>query len=60
MEDAFLDGYGSDPRDRERWPVELLREAVGTAAWAFQTGNEAFEAHGRECLDRALGLFPAV
>ncbi|WP_024874501.1 hypothetical protein [Saccharomonospora piscinae] len=34
LEDAFLSGYGSDPRDPEVWRIELLREAIGTAVWA--------------------------
>lgn len=53
LEEAFLDGYGCDPRDA-RWQVELLREAIGTATWAYLRGDEEFEAHGHRCLTAAL------
>src|SRR5690606_20278602 len=33
LEGAFLEGYGTDPRDATTWPVMMLREAIGTAAW---------------------------
>jgi hypothetical protein len=46
LESAFLDGYGSDPRDPATWRRERIRAAVGTAAWAHQVGDEAFEAQG--------------
>lgn len=56
LEAAHLEGYGGDPRD-ETWPVECLRQAVSTAAWAHQMGDEPFEHHGLEMIDRALELF---
>lgn len=54
LEAAFLDGYGGDPRVEPRWGIELLREAIGTAAWAYQAGDADFEAHGQRSLARAL------
>jgi len=45
-EDAFLAGYGADPREPDAWFRSRVREAIGTAAWAFQVGDEAFEAEG--------------
>ncbi|UNK69586.1 aminoglycoside phosphotransferase family protein [Microbacterium sp. H1-D42] len=50
-------GYGADPRDPERWRMDALREAVGTACWAFTIGDEAFEAQGHRMLTEALGAF---
>lgn len=52
---AHHDGYGDDPRD-ETWPMECLRQAVSTAAWAYQMNDEPFEQHGLEMIDRALRL----
>ncbi|GAA5149125.1 hypothetical protein GCM10025768_11840 [Microbacterium pseudoresistens] len=57
LEAAFLDGYGGDPRDPERWRIDQLREAVGTAVWAFRVGDEAFEAQGHRMLAEALVAF---
>lgn len=57
LEAAFLRGYGCDPRDPSRWPMMQLREAIGTAAWAHQVGDEAFEAQGHRMLAEALGAF---
>ncbi|GAB2684348.1 phosphotransferase [Thalassiella azotivora] len=57
LERAFLRGYGDDPRDAATWPVELLREAVGTAVWAYGVGDGAFEAQGHRMLTEALARF---
>lgn len=57
LEAAFLRGYGPDPRDPLAWPVQLLREAIGTASWAYQVGDAAFEAQGHRMLGEALSLF---
>ena len=57
LETAFLRGYGGDPRDARVWRMDLLREAVGTAVWAYLVGDEAFEAQGHWMLERALGRF---
>ncbi len=54
LEPAFFRGYGFDPRDPDRWPVMMLREAIGTTAWAYQVGNGAFEAQGHRMLAEAL------
>lgn len=54
LADAFAEGYGSDPREDPLWPVEQLREAVGTAAYAFQIGDLDFEAQGHRMLREAL------
>lgn len=35
LEHAFFDGYGTDPRDPELWAIFTLREAIGTAVWAY-------------------------
>lgn len=57
LEAAFLAGYGADPRDGDVWRVELLREAVGTAVWAFLVGDAAFEAQGHRMLREAVARF---
>jgi Ser/Thr protein kinase RdoA (MazF antagonist) len=57
LEVAFLNGYGADPRGEEVWPIELLREAISTAAWAFLVGDVAFEAQGHRMLDEAISRF---
>ncbi|MFK4788346.1 phosphotransferase [Microbacterium sp. ZW T5_56] len=56
LEAAFLDGYGDDPRD-ETWNLEKLRQAIATAVWAHQVGDEAFEAQGHRMLTAALTAF---
>lgn len=57
LEAAFLDGYGSDPRDGYLWSMDLLREAIGTAVWAYQVGDFEFEAHGHRLLSEAVARF---
>jgi hypothetical protein len=57
LESAFLDGYGGDPRDGCPWSIELLREAIGTAVWAYQVSDIEFEAHGHRLLGEALARF---
>lgn len=57
LERAFLDGYGSDPRDPEDWRWLQLREAVGTAVWAHAVHDETFEAQGHRMLRDALTAF---
>ncbi len=54
LEQAFLDGYGTDPRSYAVWRIDLLREAIGTAVWAFQMGDEEFENQGHRMLTEAL------
>ncbi len=53
-ESAFVEGYGSDPRDPHTWSRERLREAVNTAVWAYRVGDEKFESEGHEWIGRAL------
>ena len=57
LERAFLDGYGEDPRDPEDWRWLQLREAVGTAVWAYAVHDESFEAQGHRMLREALTAF---
>ncbi|GGO67393.1 hypothetical protein GCM10010910_29060 [Microbacterium nanhaiense] len=57
LERAFLDGYGADPRVADVWHLELLCEAIGTAAWARQVGDGAFEARGLRHVSEALEMF---
>ncbi|WP_120284399.1 phosphotransferase [Rhodococcus rhodochrous] len=57
LEHAFFDGYGTDPRDPELWAIFTLREAIGTAVWAYQVGDEPFENEGHRMLTDAVTLF---
>ncbi|UYO98313.1 aminoglycoside phosphotransferase family protein [Microbacterium sp. M28] len=57
LEQAFFEGYGEDPRDPDLWRWDRLKEAVGTACWAFQVGEEDFEAQGHRMLAEALDAF---
>ena len=50
LEAAFLDGYGSDPREPEEWRRALVAEAVGTAVWAYGVGDAEFEQLGHRLL----------
>jgi hypothetical protein len=54
LETAFLDGYGSDPRTPDLWRMLLLREAIGTAVWAYQVGDERFEQEGHQMIENVL------
>ena len=54
LETAFIEGYGSDPREPAAWRRALLGEAVGTAVWAFGVGDEEFERFGHQLL---IGLY---
>ena len=54
LEEAFLSGYGGDPRETAAWQRTLLREAIGTAVWAYQVGDEPFEAQGHQMIAQAL------
>lgn len=56
LEAAFLAGYGSDPRESGAWRRTLLREAIGTAVWAYLVGDEAFEAQGHRMIDLVLEM----
>ncbi|HWD80402.1 MAG TPA: phosphotransferase [Kribbella sp.] len=54
LEPAFLSGYGGDPREPDAWQRTRVREAVSTAVWAYQVGEEAFEQQGHRMLAAAL------
>lgn len=54
LETAFLDGYGSDPRSPSRWRILQVREAIGTAVWTYQMGDEPFERQGHRMIEWAL------
>lgn len=54
LESAFMHGYGADPREPAAWHRARVREAIGTATWAHQVGDEAFEAQGHEMIAAAL------
>jgi hypothetical protein len=54
LETAFLDGYGHDPREAQAWHRSRVREAIGTAAWAYRVGEERFEAQGHRMIAEAL------
>lgn len=51
---AFFEGYGADPREPVEWRRTLLQEAIGTAVWAYQVGDEQFERVGHRALGCAL------
>lgn len=54
LEAAFRDGYGGDPREPEAWRRNRVREAIATAVWAFQVGEEPFERQGHRMIAEAL------
>jgi len=58
LEAAFLDGYGGDPREAGAWRRALLREAVGTACWAYSVGDEPLEQQGYRMVEQALAMVP--
>jgi hypothetical protein len=51
---AFVRGYGHDPREQGAWHRTRLREAIGTAVWAYQVNDVAFEAQGHRMIAAAL------
>jgi len=54
LEAAFLEGYGCDPRDPELSRRNQLCASIGTAVWAYQVGDEAFEQQGHRMIAEAL------
>lgn len=54
LETAFLEGYGVDPREPAEWHRNRVREAIGTAAWAYEVGSGSFEAQGHRMIAAAL------
>ena len=57
---AFLHGYGADPREPGAWLRLRIREAVGTAAWAFKVGDEPFERQGHRMIAEVLTDLPGL
>lgn len=53
-EEAFVSGYGTDPREPEAWSRQRARAAIGTACWAYGIGDEAFEAQGHRMIADVL------
>jgi hypothetical protein len=53
-EEAFLSGYGTDPREPDAWFRARVRSAVGTACWAYQVGSQDFEAQGHRMIAEVL------
>lgn len=60
LEAAFLEGYGRDPREPEGWSRLRVREAIGTAVWAYEVGDDAFEAQGHRMVAEALADEPGT
>lgn len=56
LEDAFLEGYGRDPRESGAWHRDRVREAIGTAVWAHQVADQEFEAQGHRMISEVLTL----
>jgi thiamine kinase-like enzyme len=54
LESAFLEGYCDDPREPEAWHRNRVREAIGTAVWAYQFGDKSFEQQGLRMIAEAL------
>lgn len=54
LEAAFLAGYGSDPREAEAWYRVKVREAIRTAVWAYQVGDDEFEKLGHRMIADVL------
>ncbi|RZT17215.1 phosphotransferase family enzyme [Kribbella sp. VKM Ac-2569] len=54
LEPAFITGYGSDPREPAAWQRARLREAISTAVWAHQVGDESFEQQGHRMIAEAV------
>ncbi|MGW0504989.1 phosphotransferase [Micromonospora sp. NPDC003241] len=54
LERAFLDGYGADPREPGSWHRTRVRDAIGTAGWAYRVGDERFEEQGHRMIRDVL------
>lgn len=54
LEAAFVEGYGDDPREPDAWRRHQVREAIGTAVYAHQVGDEQFERQGHRMIEEAL------
>ena len=60
LDRAFVAGYGADPRrsDPAAWQRNRIREAIGTAAWAYAVGDAGFERQGHAMIAAALADEP--
>lgn len=56
LEEAFIEGYGADPRESSAWRRTTLREAIGTACWAYRVGDEPFEQEGHRMIEQARAV----
>jgi hypothetical protein len=54
LEDAFFEGYGERPGDEAGWRRDRVREAISTAVWARQVGDESFERQGLRMIEDVL------
>ena len=57
LQAAFIDGYGTDPREPPAWHRNQVREAINTAASAHRVGDEGFEAQGHRMIAEALATY---
>jgi hypothetical protein len=48
LEAAFAEGYGPEYRDTSERQLARMYDAIGTACWAHQVGDNIFEAQGLE------------
>ncbi|WP_030154898.1 phosphotransferase family protein [Glycomyces sp. NRRL B-16210] len=53
-EEAFVSGYGADPREPGAWFRQRVRSAIGTACWAHKIGDRGFEAQGHRMIADVL------
>ncbi|PRY55962.1 aminoglycoside phosphotransferase [Glycomyces artemisiae] len=53
-EEAFVSGYGADPREPGAWLRQRVRSAIGTACWAHLVGDADFEAQGHRMIADVL------
>jgi thiamine kinase-like enzyme len=53
-EEAFLSGYGTDPREPGSWFRQRVRSAIATACWAHRVGYGDFEAQGHRMIAEVL------
>lgn len=54
LETVFFHGYGQDPREQALWQRIRIREAIGTAVWAYRAGAESFEQQGHRMIADTL------
>jgi hypothetical protein len=54
LESAFIEGYGDDPREPAAWRRNRIREAIGTAVWAYEVEDERYEQQGHQMIAEAL------